>query len=387
MKKIKELEEALKSKKFEEKYPHFDTDDGKTHILYISPCLNGTGYYRAIAPALELNNTDSISAIISSIHKWNFNKQFDDYDSPLDERLIKWAHYVVLPLMFTDAGYIQKALYEINEEVQFVMDLDINYHKIPEGHPDFSKITKPMKGQLLRNISNMEIVTGVSEGLLDYYEMLLEKQFPDSTVFLEYLPNLISQFGYEDVKPLKKNTGEKIRIGLVGNAASADDVLSIKDVLKAIQEKHAEKVELILFGWDGKTKDTNLLDEIKVTTVKSVSFLEYFNKLNELSLDLALLPFADISFNTHGKSAVKFYELSVFGIPVVASDIEPYSLEIEPQDTGLLAQDTEQWISAVDALISDEALRKRIGKSALRAVWRNNGFTSANLLAYQELFI
>ncbi|MDN5201162.1 glycosyltransferase [Fulvivirgaceae bacterium BMA10] len=387
MNKIKELEETLKSKKFEDRYPHFDTDDGKIHILYISPCLNGTGYYRAIAPSLELNNTESHSAIISSIHKWNFNKQFDDYDSPLDERLIKWAHYVVLPLMFTDAGYILKALYEINDDIQFVMDLDFNFHKIPEKHPDFSRITKEMKGQLIRNISNMEIVTGVSEGLLDYYEMLLEKQFPNSTVFLEYLPNLVSQFGYADVKPLKKNAGKKVRIGLIGNAASAHDVFSILDELKAVQEKHGDKIEFILFGWDGKTKERDLQDDLKVTTVKSVSFVDYFNKLNELSLDLALLPFADIPFNTHGKSPVRFFELAVFGIPVIASDMEPYSLEIEPQETGLLAQDSEQWISAIDALISDEALRKRIGKSALRAVWRNNGFTTANLRAYQELFI
>lgn len=387
MKKIKGLEEALKARVFEQKYSQFDLDDGKIHLLFVSPCLNGTGYYRAIAPALELNTTSSHRAIVSSINKWNFNKQFDDYDSPVDERLIKWAHYVVLPLMFTDSGYILKALHEINEDIQFVMDLDSNFHQLPEEHPDHSKVTKEMKAQLLRNISNMDILTGASEGLLDYYEMLLEKRFPDSTVFLEYLPNLISQLGYAEVKPPQRNEGDKVRIGLIGNAASAHDIFSIADSLKAIQGKHGDKVEFILFGWDGKTKERNLLDEVKMTIQKSVGFTEYFNKLHELSFDLALLPLADIPFNTHGKSPIKFLELSVFGIPVVASDIEPYSLEIEPLQTGLLAQDSEQWISAVDALISDEALRKHIGKSALRAVWRNNGFTTANLRAYQELYI
>ena len=37
-----------------------------------------------IAPALELNKTKSHKAIVNQIHKWNFNKKHDEYDTPVD---------------------------------------------------------------------------------------------------------------------------------------------------------------------------------------------------------------------------------------------------------------------------------------------------------------
>lgn len=393
MKKIKELYQLLQEEMdFEKRYPNFDPNDGKIHILYLSTCLNGTGYYRSIAPALELNRSETHSAIITNIHKWNFNKQSLEYDNSLDEtssvHLIKWAHYVVFPVILTDTTYIVKALEAINDDLQIVMDIDFNIHSLHKEHPQHSKITKKQQEQLLKNISEMSVLTGASEGLLDYYENLLEKHHPESATFLEYIPNLISQFGYEDVEPLKKNESDKVRIGVIGNPSSAIDTLSISEVLKTLQEKHKGKFELILFGWDGKSPNGELaLKDIEFVYVKSVGFLDYFNKLNDLALDLVLIPLADIPYNTMGKSFIKFLELAVFRIPVVASNVEPLNEVIEPDENGYLASSDEDWISCVERLISDRPLRERIGSSALKAVWRNYSFTSSTIQLYQEIFI
>ncbi len=402
MKQIKALKEQLKAEKFEEKYPLHDLNDGKVHVLYIWPCLNGTGYYRSIAPALELNKTHTHCALISGIHSWDFNKQFDDYDSPVDERLIQWAHYIVLPTIFTDVEYIISALLEINDDLQFVMDLDQNFHQIPKGHPDHDKISTEMKKQLLKNISRMDLMTGASEELLDYYNSLLEKHFPNSTVFLEYLPNLISSLTYEEIElPRKGNQGQKrtdnnasrrpstdaVKIGLIGGLSAAEDILSVLEPVRAIQKKYGEKVEFILFGWDGQLKGENKLEGLKFKYVKSVSFTDFINRLKELSLDIALLPLRDIPFNTKGKSAIKYFELSVFRIPVIASDVAPYSKVIEHKETGLLVKDADQWIKAVDTLIQNERLRKRIGNAASRAVWGMNAYNDANIGLSQTVFI
>ena len=76
-----------------------------------------------------------------------------------------------------------------------------------------------------------------------------------------------------------------------------------------------------MFGWDGKSTDGELvLQNVAFTHRKSVGFLDCFNQLNELALDMALIPLADIPYNTEGKSFIKYLELSVFGIPVVASN-------------------------------------------------------------------
>lgn len=402
MKQIKALKAQLKAEKFDDKYPLYDLNDGKAHVLYIWPCLNVTGYYRSIVPALELNKTQTHCALISGIHSWDFNKQFDDYDSPVDERLIQWAHYIVLPAIFTDVEYIIGALLEINDDLQFVIDLDQNFHQIPKGHPDHNKISTEMKKQLLKNISRMDLMTGPTEELLNYYDSLLEKHFPNSTVFLEYLPNLISSFTYEEIElPRKGNQEQKqtdkttsrrpttaaVRVGLIGGLTAAEDILSILEPLRAIQKKYGEKIEFIFFGWDGQLKGENKLEGLKFKYVKSVSFTDYINRLKELSLDIALLPLRDIPFNTKGKSAIKYYELSVFRIPVIASSVAPYSKVIEHNETGLLVKESEQWTKAMDTLIQNERLRKRIGNAASRAVWRMNAYNDANIGLCQTVFI
>ena len=389
MRNVKELYHQLtEQKEFDKRYPAFKKDDGKVHILFVSPCLNGTGYYRMIAPALELNRTRSHSAIISGIHKWNFNKQFDDYDSPIDEELISWANYVVLPAMLTDATYILKALKAKNKDIQFVMDLDCNLHAMPKEHLEHAKITKENKRQLLVNIAKMDIVTGASEGILEYYDGLLDRYYPNSEVFMEYVPNLISQFGYQEVEPLARNESSKVRIGIVGTGATAYDTLTIIDVLKEAQKKYGDKVELVLFGWNGKLPGGELpLKDVPFTYVKSVSFLDYFDKLNQLELDIALLPSKKIPFNTHGKSFVKYLEFAVYAIPVIASGLPPFTESIEHKETGFLANTSEEWLDAIDKLMEDPELRKRIGKSALKQAWRNFSFTNRTIQIYQEVFV
>ena len=127
MKEVKALYELLHCKKsFIEKYP-MDPRDGKLHVLYVSPLLNGTGYYRMLAPMMELNKTKTHAALASSLHKWNFTKEFNDYDNPVDRRLIEWADFVVFPTILSDATYIVHSFKKIKPELQLVMDLDCYY--------------------------------------------------------------------------------------------------------------------------------------------------------------------------------------------------------------------------------------------------------------------
>ena len=387
MKAVNELINQLAFSDFNQRYPNYELHDGKIHLLYVAPLLNGSGYYRAIAPCLEINQTSTHSAIITSLNKWDFTKQFDDYDNPIDERLIAWADYAILPALFSDVDYIMKTFASINPEIEFVMDLDYNYHRIPTEHPNFKKITKGMKDQLLLNISKMGVVTGVTHSLLHFYDHLLEKHYPESTVLLDFLPNLISRYGYESQQALKKNSSDKIRIGLVSTSPNAFDVIAIADILKKIQENYHDKIQLVVFGLNGEFQEHPDLSTLKVAKEKSVSFMSYFEKLNDLSLDIALLPSADLLYNTAGRSYIKYLELAAYAIPTIASAFRPYAEVIESQESGYLAHTDEQWMSTLDALISNESLRKRIGNAARKLAWSQHSFTSANLRFYRDVFI
>ena len=389
MKHVKELYELLNGDyEFGEKYPFYRENDGKIHVLYIAPCINGTGCYRMVFPMLELNKTTSHAALISTLHKWSFSKQFDDYDNPIDKRLIEWADYVVLPALFSDATYIIESLLKINDDLQFVMDIDCNYHRYPKEHPNYRKVSKEQLQTLLNNIAQVDILTGASVELLAEYEQRIARHDPSSNVCMEYLPNLISDFGVQEISGIKKIYTNKVRIGVMGNLSGYYDMLSIRDVLLTIQQKYGDQIEIIFFGWDGKLPgNREPLKELNFITEKSVSFLDYYHKLNELVLDVVLLPLTDIPFNTRGKSPVKYLELSAFAIPVIASKVVPYAGFITDKETGLLASTPEEWLTKIEQLIGDKTYRYQLGKEAFKNLWQHHSYTARNIKILQDIFI
>ena len=373
---------------FQKRYPEYQPNDGKVHILYIAPCLNGSGFYRMILPMLELNKTATHKAIISNLHKWNFFKQFEEYDNPIDKRLIEWANYIVFPPILMDASETFELFRQINPEVELMMDLDTNFHSYPKEHPNSTKITQQMKDNLLSNMAMMDLITGVSEELLNFYTNVYEKHFPQKEIYMEYLPNLISNYGFQKEATIKQNASKTIRIGLIGNISTYKDVLSIKDALAEIQVKHKDKIEIILFGWNGKLANgEEPLNNLSFDFVKSVSFLDYYRRLNELVFDFVLLPLEKSLFNVSGKSFIKYLELGAFAVPVIAAKLPPYVHAIEQEENGLLASNTKEWVAHIDKLIEDKDYRYAIGRSALKNTWRNFSYTTSNLERLKEVFI
>ncbi len=386
MKTVKTLYNRLNSDlPFEDKYPEYKMEDNMVHVLYLAPCLNGQGYYRMILPALQLNKTTTHRAIVSGINKWDFNKQFDDYDSPLDARLIHWADYVVLPPMLTDAKYIIDSLDNINPTLQFVMDVDENYLLIGESHPKYNLISEKQKQTLLKNLFHMDVITSPNQAFLEYINRIIEHNKIRDNIDLVYFPNLLSPFSYEDVKASDNPTSDKVRIGIICANDNKEDVLSIQGVLKELEDKYKDKIEIVLFGWNGKVKDQKI-EGVKFTHVKPVTFTKYFEKLLGLDLDMALIPFADTAFNTKGKSFIKYLELSAYSIPVVASNKYPFDHVIDHEDTGVLASTNKEWIERISELIDNKEMRQSIGQRALKDSWLKYSYTNENTSILCEMF-
>ncbi len=415
MKSVLELYEQVQAEDFDKAYPLYNQENNKVKVLYVAPFLNGTGYYRMILPLLELNKTSTHSAIVTNIRKWNFAKGFDDEINQVDPDLVAWADYIVLPAMFSDIkrvneksgkNFIQE-IKQHNEDVLLVMDLDTNFHVLPKEHPGYSNLNRSThqlgdfatrKKTLLSNIAAMDVVIGATEELLNYYAAKIDKHYPKSKMQLDFFPNLISQFSYQNIRDIKHNEGDKIRIGMIANYSTYYDILSIKDVLSELHAKHKDKVELVLFGWNGKlSSGEKPLEGIDFTHVSSVNFADYhkngeylkgyFPSLNDLRLDIALLPMLDIPFNKAGKSPIKYLELAAFDVPVVASNIKPYKGVIEDGENGLLAGTTEEWITKIESLIEDRNLRLEVGRSGFKNAWRNYSYTTRNLELLQDIFI
>lgn len=82
-----------------------------------------------------------------------------------------------------------------------------------------------------------------------------------------------------------------------------------------------------------------------------------------IDVSVGLAPLANTQFN-RCKSDVKALEYGARGIPVIASDVEPYRRYVEHGVTGFLVQHPREWGEYLDALAGDEGLRVRMGAAA-----------------------
>ena len=256
MRTIKELQARLNPKNsFDQRY-NIEADD-KIHLLYVSPKFNATGFYRMIAPALEINKTDTHKAIITSIETNDFSRKLSDFVNQLDERLIAWADYIIFPSLFSDVTYLMQAIKTLNPSVQLVMDLDKNYFAVPVSIPLSRKLTNEKLKRLENNLGLMDIVTVANEAFQKFLQRFIDDRLENAHTFAQYLPSLVSRYGYEEMPPLTRNTSEKLRVGLI--KPNEEDLLSLKEVLFKMRKTFGEKIQFVCLGKPHSSLEGDLL--------------------------------------------------------------------------------------------------------------------------------
>jgi glycosyltransferase involved in cell wall biosynthesis len=100
--------------------------------------------------------------------------------------------------------------------------------------------------------------------------------------------------------------------------------------------------------------------EERITFQEFVAWENLFETLSQTDINLA-----PIVANPQrcSKSAVKFLESALVGVPTVASNLEPYQ-DIIHGETGFLAGSTEEWYRCLLSLIDSPDLRRKMGQAA-----------------------
>jgi len=65
-----------------------------------------------------------------------------------------------------------------------------------------------------------------------------------------------------------------------------------------------------------------------------------------------------------GKSGLKAIQYMAFGIPCVATNVGTTPMLIRDGENGLLVRTEAEWLSALERLLDDPALRRRLGEQA-----------------------
>lgn len=193
------------------------------------------------------------------------------------------------------------------------------------------------------------------------------------------LPNCIDPFYFDE--PLK-NEGDVIRIGMTGSVGITSDVELLKPIIEHFKDD--KRVKFVLFSLP-PAKDDKITrelyfdeyafwDSVDIEWQPFVPAEEYYEKLNELRLDMVIIPRADNYFN-RCKSNLKFLENSMLEIPTIAQSFptgdSPYEQNPEDRKYMLLAKNTQEFIDNIEKLIASKELREEMGKKAKEYVEEN----------------
>ncbi len=159
----------------------------------------------------------------------------------------------------------------------------------------------------------------------------------------------------------------KVRIMYGSGSPTHDaDFALIADALKRVLTEH-DNVEIVLIGALNPPK--SLLDfGARLRRLPACPYPEYLALLAKS--DIAVAPLIASNFN-EAKSNIKFLEASAMGVPSVCSRISAFVRAIHHNETGFLAETTDDWYTALTALVGNPALRRRMGESARRDVLKN----------------
>ncbi len=255
------------------------------------------------------------------------------------------------------------------------------------------EMLKRNKGIMSENIDafikEADLVTCTTEFLKKEYEQIN----PNTIV----LPNCVDLFYYPD-ELLKNETGI-VRIGITGSVAMTADMEILKPIVEHYQND--PRVRLVLLSVPTPSNNEifkqlyvdeyDWLSQINIEWHPLCPADEYYEKLNELKLDMVIIPRYDSLFN-RCKSNLKFLENSMLEIPTIAQSFptkdSPYEQNPEDQKHLLLATDLNSWIEQIEKLVTNKEYRIELGKDAHRYVLENYNINDKAYLwkeAYEKL--
>ena len=240
-------------------------------------------------------------------------------------------------------------------------------------------------------VKEADLVTVTTQFLADEYRKLN----PNVAI----LPNYIDPF-YAD-RP-KRNTTDKVRLGVVGSIGVTSDF----EIAYRLMERTLDNPKLQWVLWSlPKGTDNKFTKELYYNEFKMLEKIEdriewhgfvdqdeYYDYMNDLTLDVMVIPRADNYFN-RCKSNLKFLEASLFEIPVIAQGFpdgkSPYQVDPEDAEHMIIANNEDEFVQAIELLAGDKELRGIMGRKAREYVINKYNINDKGALwqqTYQNLF-
>lgn len=159
-----------------------------------------------------------------------------------------------------------------------------------------------------------------------------------------------------------ENSGPLV-IGLQGGATHYHDWQIVAPALAKIVERFGDKIRFLIAGFHPDYLQEILAPAVKRGLVWWKGWTDFeHHATTVMNIDINLCPLEENLFN-RSKSPIKWLEASAAGAASVVSPTV-YGEFVANGQNGLIAQTSEDWEAAINALIENPALRRRIARTA-----------------------
>ncbi|MGZ5042244.1 MAG: glycosyltransferase [Usitatibacter sp.] len=244
--------------------------------------------------------------------------------------------------------------YARHSKVLKVVGFDDLLTVLPEYNPYAATIYPDIAQRIARAVERSDRVIVTTAALAEAYGRGRE---------VRIIPNAIDEARWAGLANRPRG-GSRPRIGWAGARQHFGDLQLLEPVVKAT----CAEVDWVFFGMCPAA-----LRAMAAEVHEMVPVSRYPGHLASLGLDVAVAPLLDIPFN-RAKSNLKLLEYGILGIPVIASDVEPY----RGSRAILVRPDPDSWADAVLALARDRDYARRVGM-AMQEWVRQQGLLSQTL--------
>jgi GT2 family glycosyltransferase len=169
----------------------------------------------------------------------------------------------------------------------------------------------------------------------------------------------------------ERGAGRKVRIGWAGGSSHAGDLEILLPIIKALEGQ----VEWVFMGMKPRG--------VQCEFHPGVPFEMYPEKLASLNLDLALVPLEINQFN-ECKSNLRLLEIGTCGVPIIATNIEPYRCGLP---VTLVENRFKDWMAAIRAHLNDMDATRQQGDALRAAVHQNWYLRDGGLTDWQQAWV
>ena len=142
----------------------------------------------------------------------------------------------------------------------------------------------------------------------------------------------------------------------MGSHSHKEDLQSVVPAILEVMERHSN----VIFETMGLPVPTEILNNQPSRAKSYGGVLDYgvfLKNLYEVNWDIGIAPLLQCDFN-RCKTITKYIEYTIAGIPMIASDIAPYN-EVVNGNNGLLAASHSEWVSALEAMVTNVDFRRK----------------------------